>query len=128
MKESPMPKHDKSLDLDRTNARGVVPGVIHLALDVAERGQTTAITVLQDARVELRTAIDGGLDLAEKVATGALRFARKLVQRLDDAGNETLAGAERVLSTAVKSARETTRAAGELASTAASGVAGSQAA
>lgn len=128
MKESQMPKTDKSLDLDRTSPRGVVPGVIHLALDVADRGQTTAISVLQDARLELRTAIDGGLELAEKVANGALRFARKVVQRLDDASNEALAGTERVLSTAVKSVRETTRAAGELASTAASGVAGSQAA
>jgi len=107
---------------------GVVPGVVHLALDVADRGQSTVIAVLQDARIELRTALDGGLELAEKLATGALRFSRKLVQKVDDAGASALGGAERVLANAVKNARETTRAAGALASTAASSVGGSQAA
>jgi hypothetical protein len=125
MKETPMATKSEPKFTDR---HGVVPGVVHLALDVAERGQSTAVAVLQDARIELRTALDGGIDLAEKVAAGALRFARKLVHKLDDASNETLVGAERILSGAVKSARETTRAAGELATTAASGVAGSQAA
>ncbi len=103
---------------------GIVPGVVHLALDVADRGQSTAVAVLQDARIELRTAIDSGLDLAEKLAAGTIRLARKVVAKLDDAGNETLTGAERVFTGAVKSARETSRAAGELAATAASGVAG----
>lgn len=107
---------------------GVVPGVVHLALDVADRGQSTVIAVLQDARIELRTAVDSGLELAEKLATGALRFSRKLVQKLDDAGATALGGAERVLANAVNSARETTRAANELAHAAASGVGRSQAA
>ena len=114
----------ETLKTESTTKHGVVPGVVHLALDVADRGQSTAVAVLQDARVELRTAIDSGLELAEKLAAGTIRFARKVVQKLDDASNEALSGAERVLSGAVKSARETTRAAGELASTAASGVAG----
>jgi hypothetical protein len=109
---------------DRT---GVVPGVVHLALDVADRGQATAISVLHDARVELRTAVDSGIELAEKLANGAFRFARKLTQRIDDASAEALTGAERVIGGAVKSARETTRAAQELATTAASGVTGVQA-
>ena len=107
---------------------GVVPGVVHLALDVADRGQSTVIAVLQDARIELRTAVDSGLELAEKLATGALRFSRKLVQKIDDASATALGGAERVLANAVKSARDTTRAANELAQTAASGVGRSQAA
>ena len=37
---------------------GVVPGVAHLALDLADRGQSTAIAVLQDARVELKAVFD----------------------------------------------------------------------
>ncbi|MBL0221142.1 MAG: hypothetical protein IPQ07_45700 [Myxococcales bacterium] len=45
-------------------------------------------------------------------------------RKLDDASNETLTGAERVFPGAVKSARETSHAAGELTATAASGVAG----
>ena len=101
---------------------GVLPGVVHLAIDVAEKGQSTAIAVLQDARIELRTAVDQGIELAEKLTAAAFRFSRKAVQRIDDASNETLIGAERVLGGAVKSARETTNAAAQLANTAVSGV------
>lgn len=103
---------------------GVLPGAIHLALDVADRGQSTAIAVLHDARIELRGAADHTLELIEKLAAGTLRFAKKLVAKVDDTANQALTGAEHVLSGAVKSARETTKAAGELAATAASGVAG----
>jgi catabolite regulation protein CreA len=105
--------------------QGVLPGVVHLALDVAEKSQSTAIAVLQDARIELRAAIEQGIELAEKVTTAGFRFARKAVQRVDDAANETLTGTERVLGGAVKSARETTNAAAQLATTAVSGVAAS---
>jgi hypothetical protein len=101
---------------------GVLPGVVHLALDVADKGQSTAIAVLQDARVELRTAVDQGIELAEKLTAAAFRFSRKAVQRVDEATNEALTGTERVLGGAVKSARETTNAAAQLANTAASGV------
>lgn len=103
---------------------GVLPNLVHLALDVADRGQSTAIGVLQDARIELRTAVDHGIELAEKLAAGAVRFARKLVHKVDDSSSEALHGVERVLAGAVLSARQTTRAAGELAASAASGVAG----
>ena len=102
---------------------GVLPGVVHLAIDVAEKSQTTAIAVLQDARIELRGAIEQGLELAEKLTAAGFRFARKAVQRIDEASNETLAGAEKMLSGAVKSARETTNAAAQLATTAVSSVA-----
>jgi hypothetical protein len=81
--------------------------VVHLALDVAEKSQSTAIAILQDARTELRTAIDGGLELAEKLAAGALRFTKKVVAKIDDAAKDGLVGAERALATAVKTARET---------------------
>jgi hypothetical protein len=108
---------------ESTNPRhGVLPGVVHLALDVADKGQSTALAVLQDARIELRTALDQGLELAEKITAAAFRFTRKAVQRVDEATNETLTGAERVLGGAVKSARETTNAAAQLANTAVSSV------
>jgi len=101
---------------------GVLPGVVHLAIDVADKGQSTAFAVLQDARIELRSAVDQGIELVEKVTAAAFRFTRKAVQRLDDATNETLTSAERVLGGAVKTARETTTAAAQLANTAVSGV------
>lgn len=101
---------------------GVLPGVVNLAIDVAEKGQSTAIAVLQDARVELRAAVEHGIELAEKVTAAGFRFARKAVQRFDEAANETLTGAERVIGGAVKTARETTNAAAQLATTASNGV------
>lgn len=101
---------------------GILPGVVHLAIDVAEKGQSTAIAVLQDARVELRAAVEQGIDLAEKLTAAGFRFARKAVQRIDEATNETLSSTERLIGGAVKSARETTNAAAQLATTAVNGV------
>ena len=93
----------------KTETRGVLPGVAHLALDVVDRGQSTAIGVLQDARTELRASVDSGIELVEKVATSAFRFARKATARLDEGVAETLTGVQRLLSGVVASARETTR-------------------
>ncbi len=101
---------------------GLLPGVVNLALDVADKSQSTAIAVLQDARVELRTAVEHGIELAEKVSQAAFRFSRKLVQRVDEASNETLNTAGSLLGGAVKSARETSSAATQLANTAVAGI------
>jgi len=101
---------------------GILPGVVHLAIDVAEKGQSTAIAVLQDARVELRAVVDQGIELAEKFTAAGFRFARKAVQRIDEAANDTLSGTERLLGGAVKTARETTNAAAQLATTAVNGI------
>lgn len=87
--------------------RNGAPGVVHLALEVADRGQSTAIAVLQDARTELRAAADHSLELAEKLTAGVLRFARNLVQKVDAVSSDALTGAQRTLSNAVKTARET---------------------
>jgi len=108
----------------RTNPAGFVPGVAHLALDVVDRSQSTAIAVLQDARAELRVVFDHSIELAEKSAASLFRFARKLGQRVDEGVAETLGSTERVIAGAVKSARETTKAAAELAQTAGNGIAG----
>ena len=101
---------------------GMLPAAVHLAIDVADKSQSTAIALLQDARIELRTALDHGIELVEKATAAAFRFSRKAVQRIDDAANETLTSAERTLGGAVKTARETTSAASQLATTAVNGV------
>ncbi|HEY5944536.1 MAG TPA: hypothetical protein VIV40_03555 [Kofleriaceae bacterium] len=101
---------------------GFVPGVANLALDVADRGQSTVIAVLQDARGELRTFVEHGIDFAEKGAASLFRFARTLTKRVDDATAETLTSTERLLGNAVKSARETTKSAADTANTAISGI------
>jgi len=128
-KEEPMTMKEVTMStpkLEMSSVRqGVLPGVVHLAIDVAEKGQSTAIAVLQDVRVELRGAIEQGIELAEKVSAAGFRLARKAVQRVDDVANETLTGTERLLGGAVKSARETTNAAAQLATTAVNGVAAS---
>jgi hypothetical protein len=130
MKETPNMATQKteippaSSSITKTERNGFLPGVVHLALDIADRSQTTAIALLQDARIELRGAIEGGVDLAEKVAASFFRVTRKGISRVDEASAETLTGVGQVLGGAVKNARETTRAAAELATTATSGVTG----
>lgn len=108
----------------RIDRNGFVPGVAHLALDVVDRGQTTAIALLHDARGEVRAVVDGGIELAEKATTSLFRFARKATSRIDEGVAETLGSIERVVTGAVRSARDTTRAAADLANTAIGGVAG----
>lgn len=125
MKDNNIATKSESKSSSRT---GVLPGAVHLALDIANRGQSTALAVLQDARTELRTALEHGIELAEKLATGAVRFARKTVSKIDDAAAEAINKAERTLTSTMKSARETTHAASEFATKAASSVTGSQAA
>jgi hypothetical protein len=107
---------------------GFVPGFANLALDVADKSQSTAIAVLQDARTELRTFVETGIDFAEKSATALFRFARTLTKRVDEVTADTLINTERLLSGAVKSARETTKSATDTANTAISGVVGPTAA
>jgi hypothetical protein len=124
MKEAtmPAPMPTPKTDVPTTTRAGVLPAVVHLAIDVADKGQSTAIAVLQDARIELRGAVEQAIELAEKVTAAGFRFARKAVQRIDEATGDTLTGAERLLGGAVKTARETTNAAAQLATTAVSGV------
>lgn len=106
---------------------GLVPSAVHLALDVADRGQSTALGILQDARAELRVAVEHSIELAEKLATSSFRFARKVTAKLDDAAAGTLGNVEQLLGGAVKSARETTDNAAVLAHSAVAGIAGKSA-
>jgi hypothetical protein len=125
----PMEANMSTTNAPKTEIRdrqGLIPGVGNLAIDVIDRGQATTLGVLHDARAELRTALDHGIDLADKLAASTFRFAKKLVQRLDDAAADTLGGVERVVGGAIKTARDTTRAGGELAATVANGVVGTR--
>ena len=122
-----MPNKQKSESLTET-LKTDAPRVIYLALDVAERGQSTAVAVLQDARIELRTAVDSTIDLAEKLSAGALRFARKLVQKVDETATDALKGTERALHDTIEKTRETARAGRQLAERAVEKVTGATAA
>ena len=125
---SQKPDKDMNTSTLTTTTKTEAPRVIYLALDVAERGQSTAVAVLQDARAELRTAVDSTIDLAEKLAAGTLRFARKLVQKIDDTTSDALKGTERALHETLESARETARAGRALAEKAVEKVTGQSAA
>lgn len=120
-------KADKKPETLTTAEHTDSPRVVYLALDAAERGQATALAVLQDARIELRTAVDGTLELAEKLSTGALRFARKLVQKVDEAASDALKSTERALHGTIENARETARAGRQLAERAVEKVTGGNA-
>ncbi|HEY0252594.1 MAG TPA: hypothetical protein VGC41_13760 [Kofleriaceae bacterium] len=109
---------------DSRSTVGVVPGAAHLALDVADRSQSTAIAVLQDARVEIKAVVDHAIEFAEKTSASFFRFAKKLGQRLDEGVADTLGKTERLLTGAVDSARTATKAATELAHTATTSLAG----
>ncbi|HEY1556000.1 MAG TPA: hypothetical protein VGF94_14280 [Kofleriaceae bacterium] len=121
-------KDANTMTTPKMEARGVVPGVAHLALDVVDRSQSTAIALLQDARGELRALVESGIELAEKTSASLFRFARKATQRVDDGVAETLGNVERVIGGAVKTARETTKLASDTASTAVGGLTGGTAA
>ena len=67
-----------------------------------EGSKSTAIAVLHDARTELRTAADHGVELAGKLTGGLFRFVKKLNARLDESSGHALDGVERVLVTSRK--------------------------
>jgi len=79
-----------------------------------DTSKSTAIAVLHDARTELRTAADSGIELAEKLTGGLFRFVRKLNQRIDESSGQALDGVERVLVTSRKN-REARREAKKVA-------------
>jgi hypothetical protein len=106
---------------------GVLPSVVYLAIDVADRGSTTSVALLQDARTELRAGVDGGVELAENLARALIRFARKATQRIDDASAATLTAVERTLGGVAQSARDTFRAAVDSTAAVVSNVAGDRA-
>jgi hypothetical protein len=108
-------KPEKKSESLATASKSEGPRVVYLALDVAERGQSTAVAVLQDLRTELRAGAEGAIDLAEKLAAGTVRFARKLVQKLDEASTDALKGTERALHDSIEDARETARVGKQLA-------------
>ena len=125
---TPVSTKVESTRTERASTIGVVPGVVHLALDVADRGQSTALSLIADGRTELVALVHGGIDLAEKASASFFRLLNKATSRFDEATTETLAGVERLVNGAVKNARETTHAAADLATTAIGGLTGKSAA
>lgn len=115
----------KSFDSQKTP--GALVSIATFAVDAGDRTATTAFTVINDVRGELRTAVDSGLDTIENVVRGFFRIGKKLTQRVDELAAELTSAGERTAAGVFRGIRETTRAAGELASTAAGAVVGEKA-
>jgi hypothetical protein len=90
----------------------------NLAIDLVDRSQSTTFALLQEVRAEVRAAIDGTIELADKLGGAVVRVARKTTARVDEATAATLTDVERWLGGALDRVRKTTRAAGDLAATA----------
>lgn len=109
---------------DKNEKTGLLIGVAALAVDVGDKSSSTAIAFAQDVRGELRVVADAGLDAIENVVRGVFRLSKRATARLDDLAGDLLGAGERTASGVFRGLRDTTRAAGELAATAAGAVIG----
>ncbi len=80
--------------------------------------------LVQDVRGELRTAVDAGLDTAENVVRGMFRIGKRITARVDELSLELTTASEKTVAGLLRSLRETTRAANELATAATGAVIG----
>jgi hypothetical protein len=130
-----------SLDLNKTNLdtvkstaalateserRGLVPGVVNLSLDVVETVVSNAIAVVDDVRAESHKIVDASIDFGENLAKSVASVSRRVADRIDGGAAGVLVGVKRVVLSAIGSARETSRSATNLASTATAAVVGSR--
>lgn len=103
---------------------GALIGFVNLSLDAGDKGASTAFGLAQDVRGELRTAVDTSLDAIENVVKGFFRIGKRLTARVDELAGELTSAGERTVAGVFKGLKDTTRAAGELASTAGAAVIG----
>ena len=103
---------------------GALIGIVNLSLDAGDKGASTAFGLAQDVRGELRTAVDTGLDALENVVKGFFRVGKRFTARVDELAADLTASGERTVSGVIRSLRDTTRAASELASTAGGAIVG----
>jgi hypothetical protein len=109
---------------DKNEKPGLIVGVATLAIDVGDKSSSTALAFAQDVRGELRVVADASLDAVEHVVRGVFRLSKRATARLDELASDLLGAGERTAAGVWKGLRDTTRAAGELASTAAGAVIG----
>jgi len=110
--------------LDSQKNPGALVSIATFAVDAGDRTATTAFSVINDVRGELRTAADTSLDALENLLRAFFRVGKRITQRSDELAAELTSAGERTVSGVFRGIRETTRAAGELASTAAGAVIG----
>lgn len=103
---------------------GVLLGIASLAIDTGDKAGSAAAGFAQDLRSELRTAADASIDAVESLVRGFFRIGKRATARVDEFAADLIGASERTASGVFRGLRDTTRAAGELASTAATAVIG----
>ena len=109
---------------DSKEKTGLLVGIATLAIDTGDKTSSTAIAFAQDVRGEIRTVSDASLDAIENVVRSFFRLSKRATARIDELAAELLGAGERTAAGAFRGLRDTTRAAGELAQTAATAVIG----
>ncbi|HTJ41430.1 MAG TPA: hypothetical protein VL463_05015 [Kofleriaceae bacterium] len=122
--DTPSTKTVTTRSNDKIEKAGLIVGVATLAIDVGDKSSSSAIGFANDVRGELRVVADAGLDAIENVVRGVFRLSKRATARLDELASDLLGAGERTAAGVFKGLRDTTRAAGELASTAAGAVIG----
>jgi hypothetical protein len=98
---------------------GALVSVVTFTLDAGDRGAQTAFALAQDVRGELRQAVDGSIDAVENLVRAFFRVGKRITARVDELSAELTSAGERTTAGIFRGLKDTTRAAGELASTAA---------
>ncbi len=109
---------------DKNERTGVLLSLASLAIDTSDKGTTAAVGLAQDVRSELRTATDTSIDAVEALVRGLFRIGKRTTARIDEFAAELIGAGERTASGVFKGLRDTTRAAGELATTATGAIIG----
>ena len=87
-------------------------------------GTTTPLLRSPASRL-IRTATDTGIDAVEALVRGLFRIGKRTTARIDEFAADLIGAGERTAAGVFKGLRDTTRAAGELATTAAGAIIGS---
>jgi len=110
---------------DKSERSGVLLSFAALAIDTTDKGTSAAVGLAQDVRSELRTATDTAIDAVESLVRGLFRVGKRTTARVDEFAADLIGAGERTAAGVFKGLRDTTRAAGELATTAAGAIIGS---
>jgi len=80
--------------------------VVARTLDAVDRAHARAATLLHDARNDLRSTLERGIERVERLATTACARARQRVQRADAASADAVNRAQGAVGQAIDRARQ----------------------
>jgi hypothetical protein len=104
---------------------GLIMGIAALAIDSTDKSSTVAYGLAQDVRGELRVAADTSIDAIEALVRGFFRIGKRATARIDELAGDLIGAGERTTAGVFRGLRDTTRAAADLATTAAGAIVGS---